>query len=59
MLRYLAPYLAVGMIIAIASAVAYSTGTVDAGGVYGLTWVAMIVMGIGAVRWEERNSHRQ
>ena len=59
MLRYLAPYLAVGMILVVSSAIAYSTGKIDAGGLYGITWLMALVVGIGAVRWEERNSRRQ
>ncbi len=59
MLRYLAPYLTVAMIVAVSSAIGYSTGKIDAAGVYGIMWVVAIITGIGAVRWEERDSRRR
>ena len=55
MLRYLAPYLT----FALVAAVAYSAGTINAAGVYAVMFPVMIVVAIGAHRWEERNRHRQ
>ena len=59
MVRYLAPCVTVAMIVAVGSAIAYSTGKIDAAGVYGIAWVLAIITGVGAVRWEERNSPRR
>ena len=59
MLRYLAPYLTVVALATLGSAIGYSTGTIDAAGVYALMIAGLLVAGIGAARWEQRHPHRR
>jgi hypothetical protein len=59
MLRYLAPYLTFAFVAAVASAIAYGAGTINAAGIYAIMFPVMVVVAVGAHRWEERNRHRQ
>lgn len=58
MLRYLAPYLTVLVLAMAAGTIAYSTGRIDAAGLYGLLYAGLFIAGIGVVRWERRHPHR-
>jgi uncharacterized membrane protein len=59
MLRYLAPYLTALAVIVIACAVGYSTGVIDAAGLYGLLFAGLLIVAVGGARWEQRHPHRQ
>ena len=55
MLRSLAPYLAVGLVLAAASGVAYGAGVIGVLGVYALLLLAGLGGLVGYVRWDDRH----
>lgn len=59
MVRFMAPYMAVALVIAGFAGYGYGRGTLSAVAVYGVGLVAIIVADIGFERWEERNTYRR
>jgi hypothetical protein len=55
MLRSLAPYLAVALVVAALTGYGYGAGAIGVLGVYGLVLVAGLVSLVGYVRWDERH----
>jgi hypothetical protein len=54
MLRAVDPYVVVGMIIPGAGGIAYGSGLIGVLGTYGVMLVAILVGGVGYIRWDER-----
>ena len=42
-----------------AGTIGYSTGMIDAAGVYGLLYLGLVVVAIGVVGWERRHPYRR
>jgi hypothetical protein len=53
MLRAIAPYVVIGMIISGGAGIAYSSGLIGVLGAYGVVLVAGVIALIGYVRWDD------
>jgi hypothetical protein len=54
-----AGYIVAGIVVTVVGAVLYGTGAISAAAVYGFVLLAGAIVGVGFLRWEERDWNRQ